>query len=302
MNAVDLSVSYSVFLGAASALGALALVYVFFRLFTVAVENETSVMVMRFGSLVRTIREPGLHFIPEHVFPWVRIIHASLQRDFRDYRNIYINDRRGTTLIVDLWIEFRVLDPERSLFQVDNWEKALEGLLTHAATSVLGTHEFAEILRDRNEIGDLLRADVSTEATRWGLEIDQVMIRQVSLLPEVSRRMFEAVSARLKIAKADVEEKGRLRVAMMEAKTSAKVAGLMAEAKGQYSAAIGRAYEQLKTKPAVFAAYKELYRLSLVRAERMVTFDGFSDEDIRAADAMMMNGGTKDQSEQATSV
>jgi regulator of protease activity HflC (stomatin/prohibitin superfamily) len=262
--------------------------YGLFRAVTVEVEDETMTLITRFGRLAETLRDPGLHFLPDRLLPWVKVIHASMQRDFRHYRSIQLNDRKGTTLIVDLWIEFRLNSPERSLFEVENWEESLQSLLIHSATSALGTLEFTEILRDRNEIGRVLREDIAAECSRWGLEVETVMIREISLLPEVSRRMFGAVSARLHKAKADVEEEGRLEVAMLEASTSAKVAALVASAKGQYSAAIGRAYSILSKKPEILKAYQELYQLSLFRPSSAVTFDGFAPGEIRPLDAAML--------------
>lgn len=259
-----------------------------FHLVTVEVEDETAVLITHFGKLVKTFTAHGAHFYPQKLLPWVRTIPASLQRDFRHYRDIHVNDRRGTTVMVDLWVEFRVTDPQRALFQIENWEMSLQSLLTHSATSILGTQEFSQILENRSQLGSTLKTDILNETTRWGLLIEEVFIRQVSLLPEVSRQMFEAVGARLERAKADVDEEGRLRVAELEARTGAQIAELVAEAKGQYPAAIGRSYETLGQDPEVFKAYRELYDLSLVRPHRTISFQGFSEGEIRAMDAAMV--------------
>ena len=101
--------------------------------------------------------------------------------------------------------------------------------------------------------------------------------------------MFQAVAARLERAKADVEEEGRLRIQLLEAKTSAQVAALVSEAKTQYSLAIGRAYEKLSQNAVVYKSYRELYNLSLVRPHRTVSFSGFSEGEVRAMDAAMVS-------------
>lgn len=256
---------------------------------TVFVEDEEAVLVTRFGKLVATWTTPGLHVLPSKLLPWVKITPVSLRRDFRHFKNVHVNDSRGTTVIVDLWVEFRVADPARAIFSVTDWDHALQNLVSHAATSILGSREFREILCDRTELGELLTADIAAETDAWGIEIELVFIRNVSLLPEVSRQMFETIAARLERAKADIEERGRLAVAQLEADTAMRVAELVAQAKGQYPAAVGRALRALKQKPAVFAAYNELYELSLVRPHRTVSFRGFSEGELRAADAAMMH-------------
>ncbi len=275
-------------LGAMVALLALPLVPFLLRAFTLQVEDEEAVLVTSFGKLAHTFREAGLHVYATKMLPWTSHRRVSLRRDFRHFKNVHVNDARGTTVIVDLWLEFRVADPARALFSVADWNRSLSNLVAHAATSILGNREFKEILSDRTELGTLLQNDISIETKRWGLEIERVFIRNVSLLPEVSRQIFETIAARLERAKAHVDELGRLDVAQLEADTAMRVASLVAEAKGQYPAAVGRAFVNLKQKPSVFQAYNELYGLSLVRPHRTVTFRGFADGEMRAVDAAMV--------------
>ena len=169
-----------------------------------------------------------------------------------------------------------------------DWDGALRHLVAHAATSILGSREFRSILGDRSEIGELLQKEVAAETSAWGIAIELVFVRNISLLPEVSRQMFETIAARLERAKAEIEEGGRLDATQLEADTSMRVAALVAEAKGQYPAAVGRALHGLKARPAVFAAYNELYELSLVRPHRTVSFRGFASGELRATDAAMV--------------
>ncbi|MBS2014264.1 MAG: SPFH/Band 7/PHB domain protein [Deltaproteobacteria bacterium] len=280
------------------AIGVLALPFLalVMRGITMEVDDEEAVLVTSFGKLVKTFRDPGLHFYLPKAFPWTKHRRVSLRRDFRHFKNVHVNDAKGTTVIVDLWLEFRVADPARAIFSVADWNRSLNNLVAHAATSILGSREFRQILNDRTELGSLLQNDISHETARWGLEIELVFIRNVSLLPEVSRQIFETIAARLERAKAHVDEVGRLQVAQLEADTSARVAELVAEAKGQYPVAVGRALGEVKKRPAVFAAYNELYELSLVRPHRTVTFRGFDDGELRAADAAMVVPGVETSS------
>jgi regulator of protease activity HflC (stomatin/prohibitin superfamily) len=255
---------------------------------TVAVEDEEAVLITSFGKLVHTYTTPGLHILPSKLMPWIKHTRVSLRRDFRHFKNVHVNDSRGTTVIVDLWVEFRVADPAKAIFSVTDWDHALQNLVSHAATSILGSREFREILCDRTELNELLEKDVASETAAWGIAIELVFIRNVSLLPEVSRQMFETIAARLERTKADIEETGRLDVAQLEADTAMRVASLVAEAKGQYPAAVGRALADIKQRPKLFNAYNELYELSLVRPHRTVAFRGFANGELRAADAAMV--------------
>lgn len=275
--ALGLVAGASLWLAAARALRAL----------TVSVDDGEAVLVTRFGRLATTLTRPGLHWLPARALPWVSLRHVSLRRDFRNIDAVHVNDVRGTTVRVDLWLEFRVDDPVRATFHVADWDRSLQNLVSHAATSILGDREFREILCDRTELGAMLQRDISAETERWGVRIERVFIRNVSLLPEVSRQIFETIAARLDRAKAAIDEDGRLAVAQLEAETSVRVAALVAEAKSQYPLAVGRAFAAMRARPGVFAAYNALYDLSTLRPHRTVAFRGF-DGELRAVDATMM--------------
>lgn len=275
-------------IGIAIGLALVPLLALLVRATTVAVEDEEAVLITSFGKLVETYKEPGLHFLPAMIFPWTRTTHVSLRRDFRRFDSVHVNDSRGTTVVVDLWVELRVDDPAKAIFSVTDWDHALQNLVSHATTSILGGREFREILSDRTELGELLAKDIAAETDAWGVEIERVFIRNVSLLPEVSRQMFETIAARLERAKADIDETGRLDAAQLEADTQMRVAALVAEAKGQYPAAVGRALALLKPGSKLFAAYNDLYELSLVRPHRTISFRGFGTDEMRAVDAAML--------------
>jgi regulator of protease activity HflC (stomatin/prohibitin superfamily) len=261
----------------------------FVRLFAVEVDDEEAVLVTRFGKLVATLREPGWHWLPAKVLPWVAVTPVSLRRDFRELNNIHINDARGTSIIVDLWLELKIADPAKAMFDVADWDRSLHNLVSHSAISILGNRDFQQILCDRTQLGDLLQKDVASETARWGVQVDRVLIRNVNLLPEIAHHVLETISAKLERAKANIEEEGRQRISLLEAKTDAQIAALLAEAKGQYPLAVGRALEKLGKMPEVLEAYNELYALSLVRPHRTVAFSGFKSDEIRSLDAAMLS-------------
>lgn len=257
-----------------------------FRAVTVAVDPQEAVVVTRFGKLDTVYDQPGLTLRLDKLLPWTRLQRVSLRRDFRNFRGVRINDASGTSVMVDFWVEFRIVDPKRALFAVEDWDKSLQQLVYHASITILGNRDFRAILHDKSELGRLLQAEIQSETERWGIAVEFLFLRNVTLLPEVSRQLFGSVAARLRRARANVEELGRIRVAKLEAETEVQIAALVADAKGQYPAAIGRALERLRELPAVYRAYVELHELSLVRPHRTLAFRGF--EGLKAADAAMI--------------
>lgn len=274
-------------LGIISGATLIPVLFLIFKSVILEVQNETNVLVCRFGKMQKIIEKPGFHLWLDKVMPWTQIISVTLKKDFRYFEEIHVNDCRGTTLIIDLWIEFRIKDPIKAVFHVENLDKFLQSILSSSATSVLGTFEFNYILANRNELNEILKKDITKELTRWGVHIEYIFISRLSLLPDVSKQLFDTVAAKLEKTKADIEETGRLEAQLLEAETSSKIAALVAEAKGQYSLSVSRAYKDLSINPELFKSYKKLYELSLIKPHRTVAFHGFDTEELTSVEAAM---------------
>lgn len=293
MNSQD---TLQLLMGAGAGVGALWLVTFLFRAMTVSVDDRQVALVTVFGKFTQKLSTPGLHVIPGKLFPWVKVRHVSKARDFRSYKGIHVNDSRGTTMLVDLWVELHLVDSVKAQFAVTDWDKALQSVVAHAAISILGKSDFQQVLQDRQELGERLRADIAREAERWGLSIDSAFIQQIELLPEVANELSNTIAARLERATAEIEATGRLEVAQLEADTTREVATLVADARAQYPLAIGAALEKLKQSPEVLEAYLELYELSQLRPGRTVAFRGFEGKQaLRSADAAMLQVMPVDQ-------
>jgi regulator of protease activity HflC (stomatin/prohibitin superfamily) len=275
--------------GVVAGAGLVSVLVRLFKAMTVAVDDRQVALVTVFGRFTEKLSRPGLHVLPLKLFPWVEVTHVSKARDFRSYKGIHVNDSRGTTMLVDLWVELHIVDSVKSQFAVTNWDEALESVVAHAAISILGKSDFQQVLQDRQELGERLRADIAREAERWGLVIDSAFIQQIELLPEVAGQLSTAIAARLERATAEIEATGRLEVAQLEADTAKEVASLVAEARAQYPLQVGAALAEVKKTPAVLEAYLELYELSQLRPQRTVAFRGFDGaQALRSAEAAML--------------
>jgi regulator of protease activity HflC (stomatin/prohibitin superfamily) len=262
------------------------------RITTLHVENETEVLVTSFGKLVKKITVPGLHFYP-HFLPWVNIINVSKKIDHLHYTNLQVNDVRGTTLIIDLWLEYKIEDTVKALFNVENWEESIRSLTINLASSHLSGYDFHAIHTERLKLSQEIKKELQETLERWGITLNVLFIKQVSLTSEISHQMFNTIAAKLEKVKANIEEEGRLKVAMLEADTSKKIAELTAHAKGQYPKAIGNAYAKLSENPLILNAYIELFELSQIRPHRTTSFHGFNDnENLNTVAATLLSAQT----------
>lgn len=251
-----------------------------FKRFAVTNPESHEVLELRFGKLDDRYTDAGLVGAARRVVPWNQYVTVSRQWDERLYRGIETNDNHGTIVQVDLRITFRITDADKALFAVDDWESALESTTLHEAAAKLAGMDRMAFLRCAPELSTVLTESVKEEMAVYGVEVQDVRIMNVEFRPEVTRQMFEAVAAKLEVAKAEFEERGRTDAQLLLARTEQQVAELEARAKTQSLRAVGRAYEVLRKRPEVFDAYTQLYRLSQLDPSRVVSFDGFEDGEL----------------------
>jgi len=270
-----MSVNFNfLFLGIAAVIGGVFLIVAVWKVFLVWNPETHETLELSFGKLGKRSTEAG-YTGGKRWIPWKRWITASRQWDERIFRKIELNDSQGTTVHVDLRVTFRLSDPEKALFFVENWEETLESTTLHEASALLASKDRVTFLRLAPELSTALTQSLVKEMTAYGIQVREVRVLNVEFRPEVARQMFEAVAAKLEVAKAEYEEKGRTDAALLMGRTEEKVAEIEARAKTESLKAVGRAYEELRKRPEVFHAYVELYRLSRLDPSRLVSFDGF---------------------------
>lgn len=254
--------------------GALFLLVLAFKRLFVSNPEAHEVLHLKFGKLEKRYPTSGL-VGATRLMPWDSFLTVSRQWDERIYRGVETNDNQGTMVKVVLRVSFRIVDAERALFSVDDWDEALESATVHEAAARLAGKDRVLFLRSDPSLSRDLTEAMRSTMSAYGIEIHEVRILDVEFRPEVAQQMFEAVAAKLEVAKAEYEEKGRTDAALLLARTEQKVAELEARAKTESLKAVGRAYQQLRAKPGVFEAYTDLYRLSQIDPSKVVSFDGF---------------------------
>lgn len=275
----------SLILGFIAVVGLVGLFVFLFNKLTLQVREQYETFLLNAGRIEKSYWKTGLHWAPSKVLPWKEVITVSKQVDYRTYRGIQVNDRFGTTVVVDLWIEFRITDPYRALFGVENWEEVLQSVVIHSTASILCSQTVEEILKHRSELAEQLKSSIARETERWGITLTDAMIQNIGLLSEISKQFFQSVAARIERTTALVQEKGRLEVAKLDAATAFKVAELNAMARSQMPLEIGQFYKELNDDPKLLAKFKEYWDLMNLDPRKTVTFSGFSESSMNQVEA-----------------
>jgi regulator of protease activity HflC (stomatin/prohibitin superfamily) len=125
--------------------------------------------------------------------------------------------RDNVTIGVDAVVYFRVVDPVRAVINVENYLVATSQVSQTSLRSVIGRADLDTLLSDREQVNSELQAVIDTPTAEWGIKIDRVEVKDISL-PEGMRRSMS------RQAEAERDRRARVISADGELQASAKLA------------------------------------------------------------------------------
>jgi regulator of protease activity HflC (stomatin/prohibitin superfamily) len=171
-------------------------------------------VVLRFGRLLPEIRQPGLRVMVPIAD---RMRKVSIQTIVLDVPSQGTITRDNVTIGVDAVVYFRVVDPVRAVINVDDYLVATSQVSQTSLRSVIGRADLDTLLSDREQVNSELRAVIDTPTEDWGINIDRVEVKDISL-PEGMRRSMS------RQAEAERDRRARVISAEGELQASAKLA------------------------------------------------------------------------------
>lgn len=166
----------------------------------------------RFGKYIKTLK-PG--------FRWIIPVIETIQ--VVDIRVITINiisqevmTEDNVPCSIDGVVFFRINNPEKAVLEVEEYKFAITQLSQAALRDVCGKVELDTILSKREEMGRNIKEIVERETKEWGIEVNDVKIKDIQL-PENMRRMMANQ------AEAERSRRARIILALAEEQAAGKL-------------------------------------------------------------------------------
>lgn len=175
-----------------------------FNFFYVLREYERAV-VFTLGRFWK-VKGPGLIMI----IPFVQqIVRVELRTVVMDIPPQDVISRDNVSVRVNAVVYFRVINPERAIIQVENYEAAVSQLAQTTLRSVLGQHELDEMLAERTKLNTHIQQILDEHTDAWGIKIGMVEIKHIDLNENMIRAIARQAEAererRAKVIHADGE-------------------------------------------------------------------------------------------------
>jgi regulator of protease activity HflC (stomatin/prohibitin superfamily) len=111
---------------------------------------------------------------------------------------------------VNAVIYFRVIDAERAVIQVEEFESATSQLAQTTLRSVVGQHDLDEMLAARERINNRIQDILDEQTDAWGIKVSNVELKHVDLNETMVRAIAKQAEAeRLRRAKV-IDAEGEL--------------------------------------------------------------------------------------------
>jgi regulator of protease activity HflC (stomatin/prohibitin superfamily) len=177
---------------------------------------------------------------------WVFIIPIAQRGIKVDLREQFIEVPSQTNITkdnapisIDFLIYWRIVDPFRSVVEVQNFNGALQNIATTTLRAVIGDILLDDVLSKREQINEVLRVKLDEVTERWGGKVTTVEIREITPPAAVQDAMNRQLSAERTRRAVITESEGARQSAINVAEGTKQAEILRAE--GDRQAAILRA-------------------------------------------------------------
>jgi len=173
--------------------------------FRVAQQYERA-LVFRFGRYTG-MRGPGLFWIiPLGVERAVKV-DLRVLTDSIEQQEAMTRDNVPIKINAVIW--YRVVKPDLAVIQVQNFRNAVIQVSLTTLRNTIGQHSLDDVLKEREKLSALLKERVDAMTEAWGVEIQNVEMKNVEIPASMQRAMAQEAEAlrekRARIIKAEAE-------------------------------------------------------------------------------------------------
>lgn len=138
------------------------------------------------------VKGPGLILVLPVVQQMVRV---DLRTIVMDVPSQDVISRDNVSVKVNAVIYYRVVDPEKAIIQVENFDAATSQLAQTTLRSVLGQHELDDMLSEREKLNADVQRILDAQTDAWGIKVTNVEIKHVDLDESMIRAIARQAEA-----------------------------------------------------------------------------------------------------------
>ena len=156
------------------------------------------------------VKGPGLVIIIPFIQQMVRM---DLRTRVLDVPPQDVISRDNVSVKVNAVVYFRVIDPEKAVIQVEEFEMATSQFAQTTLRSVVGQHDLDQMLAEREKLNADVQRILDERTDAWGIKVSNVELKHIDLNETMIRAIAKQAEAeRLRRAKI-IDAEGELQAA-----------------------------------------------------------------------------------------
>ena len=121
--------------------------------------------------------------------------------------------RDNVSVIVNAVIYYRVQSAEKAFLEVENFQYAISQYAQTTMRNIVGEVSLDELLANREKLADRIREIVDIETDAWGLKVNNVELKDVSLPADMERTIAKQAEAEREKRAVIINSEGELAAA-----------------------------------------------------------------------------------------
>lgn len=167
------------------------------------------------------IMEPGWRLVFPIIQSYQKVDVRTKAVDVPDQNAI---TRDNVSVRVNAVIYYKVSDAARAIIEVEDFKHAISQYAQTTMRNIVGEVTLDELLASRDKIADRIREIVDIETDNWGLKVQNVELKDVSLPPELERTIGKQAEAEREKRAVIITSEGELAASENMAKAAATLA------------------------------------------------------------------------------
>lgn len=119
--------------------------------------------------------EPGIRIC----LPFFHQMHyVDMREEGKKIEDIHCYTNDNVPVMVGGYLFFKVIDAEKACFSISNYKPSVFSVGESAMRSIIGSMQYDEIIKQRNEINDLLVKNIGHSIENWGVKATRFEINE----------------------------------------------------------------------------------------------------------------------------
>ena len=223
------------------------------------------------------IDKPKVVYTRSMVGNYARIVSTSvidLREQVYDFPSQQVITKDNVTTEINALIYFQIVDPKKSVYEIENLPNAIEKLTQTSLRNVIGELELDETLTSRDTINSKLQAILDEATNKWGVKVNRVELQDItppeSVRVAMEKQMQAERNRRAEILNAEGEKKSLIlrsegekqsqinqaeavkQAEILKAEGESRAKVLVAEAEAEAIRRVTEAIKESQTDPATY--------------------------------------------------